>query len=264
MIGKEIIRKEPVKILDIVSGRVLRISGVSDLVKEKKERRDIISIDLGDDILYKINQEIPTKYGIYKIKRIVRELYDSNGKFIYALVVDKKNKTTRFLLPMFGDSMGSFFETYFINAYLDVEDIDKKTDTLCLYLLYRFRATKEYLDFEEKLQNHEQYRGHYEPDKHHTIYLFEIPDEYIDEYRLFLKGKYSEFSNDYKYQIMKFFNFDAEGDTFQILNRGDRRRKKIEEDLGVKIPKEIELEDKPSIVEETYTEDMKISENILR
>lgn len=264
MIGKEIIRKEPTKILDIVSGRVLRISGVSNMVKEKKEGRDIISINLGDDIVYKINQEIPTKYGVYKIKRIVRELYNSVGKFIYSLVVDKRNKTTRFLLPILGEKMSSFNETYFINAYIDVEDVTRKTDVNCLYLLYRFRATKEYLDFEEKLQNHEQYRGHYEPDKHHTIYLFEIPDNYIDEYRLFLKGKYSEFSNEYKYQIMNFFNFDTDGDTYQILNRGDKRRIKMEEDLGVSIPKNIELEDKPNIFEETYTEDMKISENVLR
>lgn len=125
------------------------------------------------------------------------------------------NKSGTYLMPLLGGSashyrdkrQGKTVRCNFVNCF--VGDSDKPELDRHILLLYKFSGEKAYIDFEWWLHTHEYFRGSYEPDQYHTMYIFEVPNEYLEDYNKFKLGHYSKFSDKYKKQIETFYGLNG-------------------------------------------------------
>jgi hypothetical protein len=199
------------------------------------------TIDIGQTVKYKGN--IP-----YKIN-IIKEL--TNG---YELIVAHKSKASLFLLPILGTRHDDFFyHTLFCNAYITLKD-----GTNCLALLYRFSGKADFLRFEQRLRQLSTFKRMIDPSPYFTLFVFDIPTEYLEDYQNFCLGKYSELSATLKDKIFKFHQADANSVLGQILYKSEKRRLRMQESLGIEISKDAELLSVPNLKQEEYRKEIYI------
>ena len=199
------------------------------------------TIDLGQTVKYKGN--IP-----YKINEI-KEM--TNG---YELIIAPKSKASLFLLPILGTRHDDFFyHTLFCNAYIGVED-----EPNCLALLYRFSGSADFLQFEQYLRKLSSFKRMADPSPYFTLFVFDIPTEYLEDYQNFCLGKYSELSATLKDKIFKFHQADANSVLGQILYKSTKRRLRMQESLGIEIPLNAELLSLPNLEQEIYRKEVYI------
>ena len=74
-----------------------------------------------------------------------------------------------------------------------------------VFLLYEFTGHTWFLEFETKLKDHDQFITGYEPDKKHSMYVYEIPEKYKDDLALLKQSKYSQIKDSAKQQILSFY-----------------------------------------------------------
>lgn len=86
------------------------------------------------------------------------------------------------------------------------------------------------------------------------MYVFTIPPGQEGNYQLFLKGKYSQFSQEYKdYLVSRIGRPDIQNSTiYRILYRTPDGRKQIEERIGTVLPPGAEVASVPNLERETY------------
>ena len=196
---------------------------------------DTYTIDIGQTVKYKGN--IP-----YKIN-IIKET--ANG---YELIVAHKNKASLFILPIVGTTADDFFYfTLFCNAYIAVEE-----NTNCLALLYRFSGKADFLQFEQRLRQSPYFKKMLDPSPWFTLFIFDIPTEYLKDYQNFCLGKYSELSENLKNKIFKFHKADINSALGHILYKSTKRRIRLQESLGIEISEDAELLSIPTLEDETY------------
>lgn len=184
------------------------------------------------------------------------------------------NKSWIYLLPMIGLTLG-FEKAGLMNlksCFMFAEDFPDKKDKIML--LFRCIPSIEYLTFEDKLSKIPEFHHMYEPDKFHTMFMYDIPEAYLGDYKAFLQSKYSEMSDSYKQNIIKYHKYtEKDGKTvINILYKREEAFKNQEKLLNeglpssswVSIPRDQEIgkrwdETEGSIRLETYTQDQKIS-----
>lgn len=163
------------------------------------------------------------------------------------------NKSDIYILPMLGLKSSQFFnrdslpQSQYINCFIG--DSNKNINNKIL-LLYKFHSSRLYLNFEVVLQKHDLYDYSYETDNSHTMFVFNIPDKYLNDYNKILKGKYSTISDIYKEHIISFHSLSKSSETFGILYKTNNRREQLELDINeglprfnwTKIPDNVELE----------------------
>lgn len=189
--------------------------------------------------------------------------------------ISKDNRTTIFMLPMIADSL-SFKSTNFIGfVQLFLKNSDRPKETGKLYLLTKFMKERKYSMYEDYLCKSEIYHDSYEPDKYHTMFVFNPPKRFEKEYNLFLQGKYSLFSEEYKKMILEYYKADNYGIKYikEVLYKEEaafvRREKKINKDYPYltgdtycKIPRENEIGfwvlEESLLPYETYREELKV------
>jgi hypothetical protein len=166
-----------------------------------------------------------------------------------------RNKSFTYILPM----MSLYFDIKpqnLLNTFL--RSSDKPEFKNHIFLLYKFSGDKNYLVYEDYLENQELFETSYDPDKYHTLYCFKIPDSHKDIYDKFLKGRYSEFPQDYKVHIFKYHGIkNPTHRVAQVLFRHPDLREEWEEKLGVEISDEAEVSSPPDLELETYQEEYK-------
>jgi len=129
-------------------------------------------------------------------------------------------QATRFVLPMLysKDRNDNFFITKnFENCYIgdgNHPQLGKK-----IFLLYDYKMTVEFVKFERKLELMSDFNTDYDyGDENQVMYVLDIPEEHVEDFQLFLKGKYSQFSNDLKLKILKFWDIKDETSTiYRVL-----------------------------------------------
>ena len=199
------------------------------------------TIDMGQTVKYKGN--IP-----YKVN-IIKEVTDG-----YELIVAHKSKASLFLLPILGSRHDDFYyHTLFCNAYITVEK-----ETNCLALLYRFSGRADFLRFEQRLRQLPSFKKMIDPSPWFTLFVFNIPTEYLEDYQNFCLGKYSELSANLKDKIFKFHQADANSVLGQILYKSTKRRLRMQESLGIEISEDAELLSLPELDQEVYKEEVYI------
>ena len=161
----------------------------------------------------------------------------------------KRNLSFYFIFPMLGG------KTLTINDFVGINNCFLKNKDRpyedSIFLLFDYNTTKEFAKFETALSQHPYYIESYDPSPKLTMFIFGVPD--IKNYSLFLKGKYSKMSNEYKANIIRFlqpkFNISPIKD---ILYKSQTRRLSLEKKLDVTVSKDIDLLDLPDIDNETF------------
>jgi hypothetical protein len=92
-----------------------------------------------------------------------------------------------------------------------------------IYLLYNYQMSVEYVKFERKMELMPTFDTDYDyGDERQVMYLLDIPDEHNEDFKLFLEGKYSQFSEELKTKILKFWDIkDTESIFYGVLYAND-------------------------------------------
>ena len=130
-------------------------------------------------------------------------------------------KTTTFLMPALHLNFNLLNDNNFDNAYL--ADADFKSNPIGKIFI---KTTPENVELKNNLHlaniASPHYHSHYEKETS-IIYVFNFPIKFINEYKSFLLGKYSNFSSLY---VETYFD-----DPFSIEARACRKENSLKEDL---------------------------------
>lgn len=177
------------------------------------------------------------------------------------------NRSFTYILPMLGDKITDFYlsksspKSQFRNCF--VGDKEKPEMENKILLLYRFAGTPEYLKFEESLKQHKQFDSMYEPDRYHTMYVFNVPEEYLAEYKDFILGKYSKFKKSYKDKIQKFHNLLDNDHVMNVLYKREQAYRFVEDLYGIAhIPRHQEASSIPNMDDEMYSDIYRIVDSM--
>lgn len=150
------------------------------------------------------------------------------------------------------------FMRYLLNTYMFVDEGDYKE---CLCILHEFTfKDPQFTAYEHRLTNNPLFVKCIDIDNK-VLYIFKFPEEYLSEYYKFYEGKYSEFGEDAKQLILKFWAEVNKGNTASvqfliklkdILYKGTKLKETIEKKLGVKLNDDQELGEIIDIELETF------------
>jgi hypothetical protein len=125
-------------------------------------------------------------------------------------------ETVRYVLPMLysKDRNDSFFITKnFENCYIgdgNHPELGRK-----IFLLYNYQMSIEYVKFERKMELMSEFDTDYDyGDERQVMYVLNIPEEHTEDLQHFLKGEYSQFSDELKVKILKFWGIKNEETLF--------------------------------------------------
>lgn len=238
--------------LKVVNGRTVRLTKVKNFLEEVDENNNIlrlydnsgVEICLGDTIT------VPPKY-LQKVNYIHRGKVDSRI-VCYDLLSTKMTVSSTFVTPFLGVSKSlMLWDKLFVNTYISAYE-----HTNCISLLYRFSGDTMFLKFETALCSFRTFIKKYDPDPHHVLFVFDVPDVAKKSYDSLINGKYSEIDDLWKLKILDFHDYDRYGQTGQILYKDIELRHKIEQKLDVSLDDTSELHSTPNIEGETYHPDM--------
>ncbi|MFW6225668.1 MAG: hypothetical protein ACOC3V_01755 [bacterium] len=127
--------------------------------------------------------------------------------------------TTKFILPLFVKENTKYkdIQDTFINAYI----ADKKLPEYdnCIFLVF---SGHDYYNAENKetkyiKDNYKNIFINMELDNHDVIYIYDIPEEYLEDYFNFLQGNYKKFKESTKEKILKFWQVSEKSLLYNIL-----------------------------------------------
>ncbi len=154
--------------------------------------------------------------------------------------------TSRFLLPCFGIPFKRLEELGFLNSYLYDKNREKVNDKdIHIYLLFKPSGNQLYLlqkkieDFESKDKHNIVLLEDYDYDHGYIVIVFKFPERFRKDYNLFLQGKYSQFSDEFKdfFPEQREVNFESEtlrGKQLQwmVIHKYPKYKKLQEEKYG--------------------------------
>jgi hypothetical protein len=170
--------------------------------------------------------------------------------------VARSNKSRTYLIPLLSKEIDIEFEYLISNSYLkfnrDIGQIEYP-----IAILYELENTQAWDEYSTYLIHHPLFYRSFIINMTHKLYIFNFPEEYRMEYRLFKEGKYSKFSNEAKSLII---SYSAEAykypplieDITGVLYKHITRRAKLEKLLDMVLPKDIELASRVEFDKETF------------
>ena len=110
------------------------------------------------------------------------------------------NKSTTYMFPFVHEQIKFKFFDSVINTYLSVEQDD---EIFCV--MYEWSSNPDFIKFEGEMMKHPLYLGHSDfGDK--VVFKFRLTRNMLIGRKLFLQGRYDEFSDDHKKSIMAYLN----------------------------------------------------------
>lgn len=143
----------------------------------------------------------------------INNILQVNFKLPESKFSGRYTKTSMFMLYALDlDLRNRLFSQFFVNAFLG--DAEYETDlTNCIYLLFKVKNLKnaEWVRLSEIIGNRPILKQTYvtdyycgmNGDNHLIMYVFRIPDKYMNDYYHFRMGRYSKFSKEYKDKFPK-------------------------------------------------------------
>jgi hypothetical protein len=159
----------------------------------------------------------------------------------------------------------NFIATVYLGHHDNIPVEDRR-----FLLLYRIPTehskVKTFKSFEAVLKTHPNLVGEYYPDDYYVMYVFDVPAEHQIAYDFMIDGRWSEFPNEFKQQVIRFNSYlnNPTGKCFQILYKTENLREKMSLRLGTQISKNAELYEKPNYETEVYFDTMKMKQDITR
>jgi hypothetical protein len=166
-----------------------------------------------------------------------------------------KTCTSLFLVPLLGIQKVALDEMGFISGYLGDVSQEVQYDE-AIYMLFKPEDQELFGLFvrNETNTNKRNLIDDYDYDGRYTVLVYQIPEKFISDYKLFLEGKYSEFSDAAKKMFPEETPVIVRGHreilpsfAYRVFNKEERMRKWIEDLLGVKLDKDAECWTKPNL-----------------
>ena len=156
----------------------------------------------------------------------------------------RKNKACFFILPLLGHP--AYWYYGLINCYLG-DETNKPEFTFNKI----FIQVKTY---DNKLTGIKYFNQFYKLEDETYMYVFNIPEQYEDDYERFYRGRYSEMSESAKNIICKHSGVKPvmESTVYKVLYKTLDQKTKLEELIGQKLPNSAELYSIPDINVEIY------------
>lgn len=156
-------------------------------------------------------------------------------------------KSTTFIRPMLGYDVLFYGDTH-CNCYLNLNGVNEGFN-----LVFNKERLKLYDYIIKEFSKHPLLRNTYDL-KDYMIFEFDIPDQYIEDFYLFIDGKYSKMSDDYKEEILALHmsNPKIYEKLEVILYPSKKDIKKLAEFLDVELPKDAEVFDKIDLKKELF------------
>jgi len=175
---------------------------------------DNFHIELGD--LFPLVSKCDTKT-LYKVKEIVVLPID-NDRSTFRISCEIINKTSHWLLPFVAKNEEEIgYDIVLRNAYIftEKEEYDYYKEG---YIFLKYSYLKEHDYFLNKLKDHsncvfvDRLYSRFE-----YVYIFRIPEQWLNDVNLLIQGKYSKISQEAKKKILNFHKLKVTGDTGKIL-----------------------------------------------
>lgn len=189
----------------------------------------------------------------------------------------KENVSVVFLLPgveIKSEIKNQFYSHGFRNTFLTCPPLTYPFEVI--YLLFRPEVIDaDFMSFAEELQKNPNFIEVIDGGKGKVLFVYRIPKRFRRDYELFLEGKYSKFSGDFRKCFqMEQFKLDINGRPIKeagryvkeftnfhhIFNRTDHIKDVWKERLGYKqdehILDDMELYDRQDSVKETLEEEL--------
>lgn len=250
--------KSGVKVqLEVLNSRMITVTPASVLYEVADENGKLTSLNFDGEYLIQNNANLTIGKQKYKITEIAKSI---QSKLRYELYVFRKTtNTANFIMPLIGGNRSSFrWNMEFTNAFIGNE---AECDGTKIHLLYRFNGAKDFSDFEDELKLREDYLNVEDTDKYHVLYTFSLPEEYTDDIKLIMDGKYSRISEKAKARILEFHSSNKTKTLGQVLYRCDKRRTQIEIDVDGVIHPDSELLEPFDVNKEIFKQEFIIKEN---
>ena len=143
-----------------------------------------------------------------------------------------RTKTCFFMLPLVFDTK----EDCCFKDILDVHLCKNKVRSIIV------RYKKLRLTIVSTLMKNENYRSHKEVDGEH-LFEFQIPDELLFSFNMFLQGKYSKMCFTGQTLVKRFFNLKPDDFIFRVFTKSHKLKSELEDKIGEKLPIDSELYD---------------------
>jgi len=207
-------------------------------------------IEIGDKIDLTFTNTVSPYSSYYRVNYIYKE-----DKFKLRINEFEDNMSSTYILPLLGIKKEHLLiRTNFINCYVKHFDFNHILGEY-VYLIYRYIPINYYAKFIEILQKQKGCISYLkDQDKRFDCFVFKTNEEFINDVKLLLKGKYSKISDKAKKLILNFHNqTNPETPLSQILYKGTLRRNELEESFGCVMPDNIDFAEKCNIEnEETW------------
>lgn len=187
---------------------------------------------------------------------------------------EQLTNATYFIMPIFKVPIIKLDEYGFVNTYLyDKNRPDTEPDAKTIYALFRPNE-EQLIELQKQIDdwdNNGFLIGDYDYQDGYVVVMLRFPDKYREQYKLFMKGAYSKFSEEYKDEIPKKVSIikpsdglPYEGDSLQylIMNKRVKLKNYWEDQTGIELTKDMEYWSKPTISYETLDIDKVIEERI--
>jgi hypothetical protein len=253
-VGKNVIVK-------VVTARQLQLLPIYKGGEIYDDESNLVGINYDDEFSIKVGETVPIKKHRYKIQKITK-MTTVKGKHVkgYHLHAAQLSKSSMFMFPFLGYNRSHFrWNSDFMNCFISREGEDlEKGEVNYIYLWYKYVPSIQMEEFEEQLKSNENFVDFEDVDKYHVLYKFSIPDKYKEDCRKIIKGKYSYITEIAKERILDFHFSSKKRPLGKILYRSSERRKKMEKELGIIIPPDVDLHDPFYMEEETFYDKFKI------
>lgn len=160
----------------------------------------------------------------------------------------KRNKSFTYILPLFDVFVEVKYFELLQNTYLWFDD--NKEDVFCL--LYKFDGSldgpafsrKGFTMYEQRLRENEYYIDDVDYGQY-VLFIFNLPEDIIEEKHKFIEGKYSKLTDESKSTILKFFRYkygNLVAKTIEnVLVKAEALRIELSEKIVHHIPEDAEL-----------------------
>lgn len=153
----------------------------------------------------------------------------------------KHTKATYLLIPMLGQPF-NFYKECFVNLYVGEYEDEPK-----LFMVLDKSKDGFNANYGVLLTSKYYYSSRdYEDSK--LLLIFNVPEEFVDDYNLFLEGKYSKFSYAYKKKVTECISSKG-GALLKIISPTQADRKSLAESLEVELDPDAEIISKPDLSE---------------
>lgn len=172
---------------------------------------------------------------------------------------DPKERTKSYVfLPPMLDLDPVYMQVHLmLNAYMFCDDV--QSDGNLIFLHYEYQDLDgSFARLENNFKQLPEFKGMFDPDKYTTIFYFEVPGQWHDDYVLYKESKYSRISQKLKNKILRFYALGPQSQVYKVLYRDAEKKKQLEEELDVILPEDAEVASALEFSNETYTSKNKI------